>query len=469
MSPHLDEFTLLRYAASDLDGQERETADDHLHVCERCVASLSAMEELDEQLRAITGNFTPSGDLDPADPFARRPEALPRPRAAAPAREADNLAIVALEASEAARTESRRILETAKNSGQELDSFLSGSSLCDLTVRFALLYALQEAGLEIAESPLRVLGLALAALDRLQGEVAGDPMTPVERILPLRTLAAQAHLLAGQGRNWTGELEQARGHFEQAYRAFGESTGDDLSLAIVELCESQRRAFAGDPAAGLSLARRARATFEEMEQEDHVARARVAEGISLSELGRENEALEAFQSAVPVFQKSERWSNYVGAVNAVGACLARQGRLNEARREYARALRSVSRDRHAAWVGYIRNGLALVLFQAGDYRGAALAFLQTSRLFRDVGNTANALTASLYEIESWALCGQPERAAQRFEIFRTEVARHDALDPVIVRQLEAVLSGGDPNLEEVAALRQSASQMLRERLEMKAG
>jgi tetratricopeptide (TPR) repeat protein len=306
---HLDEFTLLRYAASELDGQERETADDHLHVCARCVAALSAMEELDEQLRAITGDFTPSSDLDPADLFARRPEAPPRPRAASPVREAGSLATIALEASEAARTESGRILETAKSSGQELDSFLSGSSLSDLTVRFALLYALQEAGLEIAESPTRALALALAALDRLQGEVAGDPMTPAERILPLRTVAAQAHLLAGQGRNWTGELEQARGHFEQAYRAFGESTGDELSLAIVELCESQCRAFAGDPVAGLSLARRARATFEELELEDHVARARVAEGISLSKLGRENEALEAFQSAVPVFQKSERWSN----------------------------------------------------------------------------------------------------------------------------------------------------------------
>jgi tetratricopeptide (TPR) repeat protein len=469
MSSHLDEFTLLRYAASDLDGQERETAGDHLHVCERCATALSAMKELDEQLRAITSDCTPSGDLDPADPFALRPEAKPRPRAAAPARKAESLAIVALEASEAARTESGRILETAKSSGQELDSFLSGSSLSDLTVRFALLYALQEEGLEIAESPTRALVLALAALDRLQGEVAGDPMTPAERILPLRTVAAQAHLLAGQGRNWTGELEQARGHFEQAYRAFGESTGDELSLAIVELCESQRRAFAGDPVAGLSLARRARATFEELELEDHVARARVAEGISLSKLGRENEALEAFQSAVPVFLKSERWSNYVGAVNAVGACLARQGRLNEARREYARALRSVSRDRHAAWVGYIRNGLALVLFQAGNHRGAALAFLQVSRLFRDLGNIANALTASLYEIESWALCGQLARAVQRFEIFRTEVARHDALDPVIVRQLEAALSGDDPDLEEVAKLRDSAGQMMRERFEKRFG
>ncbi len=466
---HLDEFTLLRYAASDLDGQERETADDHLRVCERCAAALGAMKELDRELRVIAGDVDDSEGLDPSDPFSRRPETPLRSRPAASEGTGESLAFVALEASERAVEESGRILDAAKGSEAELAPFLSGLSFSDLTVRFAVLYALQEAGLEIAESPMRSLRLALAALDYLRKERAEDPLTPAEWALPVRAVAAQAHLLAGQGRNWTGELEQARSHLEEAYRAFGESTGDETSLANVELCESQRRAFAGNPVEGLSLARRARATFEELELEDYAARARVAEGICLSKMDRESEALDAYRSALPAFEKRELWSNYVGAVNSLGVCLSSLGRLDEARKEYARALKIVSRQRHAALVGYMRNGLALVLFQAGNYRGAALAFLQTSRLFRDAGNIANALTASLYEIESWALCGQPARAAQRFEIFRTEIVRHDALDPAIVRQLEAVLSGEDPNLEEVAVLRRSAGQMLRERLEMKAG
>lgn len=139
------------------------------------------------------------------------------------------------------------------------------------------------------------------------------------------------------------------------------------------------------------------------------------------------------------------------------------GRLDEARREYARALRVLSHERHAAWVGYIRNGLASVLFQAGNYRDAAVAFMQVSRLFRKLGNIANTLTASLYEIESWALCGEHGRAAQRFEVFRAEVTRFDALDPAIVRELEAALSGNNPNFEEVALLRESAGRMLRDR------
>ena len=465
MSPkHLDDFTLLRYAVADLDGPEQGAADDHLHACARCMAALGSVERLDSELREITRDFAPADGLDPIDPFARRPEAPPRPNAVAPIREGESLAVAALEASERAGKESGRILEAAKGTAAELASFLSDLVLADLAVRFALLHALQESGRRIAESPLRALALALGALDLFREDRPADSSTPAGRILPWKAIAAQAHLLAGQARTWTGELEKAKSHLEQAYAAFGESTGDDTSLAIVELGESQRRAFAGDPNGAFVLARRALATFEEMDLEDFVARGRVAEGICLMKLDRLDDALEAYRSALPVFVKHELWSNYVGAVNAVGATLSQLGRLPEARREYARALKAVSRQQHAAWVGYIRNGLALVLFKSGNYRDAAIAFLQTSRLFRDVGNIANALTASLYEIESLVLSGEAPRAARRFEIFRTEVARHDALDPVIVRQLEAALSGSHPDLEEVAALRESAGQMLRERL-----
>ena len=462
---HLDDFTLLRYTAADLDAAERSAVDEHLGGCARCSVVLKSLAKLDEELRALARDTSATDGLAPADPFARRPEAG-RPPAARPAREFENLAVAALEASETGSKQRGRILEAAKGSAEELTRSLSGLSLADLTVRFALLYALQESGRGIAESPPRALALALGVLELSGGDEPEDFSIPAGRILPRKAIAAQAHLLAGQARTWSGELEQAKSHLEQAYAAFGDSTGDDTSLAIVELCESQRRAFSGDPTGALVLARRARATFEEMELEDFVARGRVAEGICLMKLDRLEEALEANRSATPIFEKHGLWSNYVGAVNAVGATLSLLGRLEEARREYARALKAVSRKEHAAWVGYIRNGLALVLFKAGHYRNAALAFLQTSRLFWETGNIVNALTASLYEIESLALSGEAGRSARRFEIFRADVARHDALDPAIVRQLEAAFSGSHPDLEEVAALRESAGKMLRERLEM---
>jgi tetratricopeptide (TPR) repeat protein len=461
---HLDDFTLLRFTAADLDAAERGAAEEHLLACARCNGALQSLAKLDQEMRALAQTLSATDGLDPSDLFARRPEPPPRP-AARPAQDAESLAVAALRASETGASESHRILSAAQAPAGALPSLLSALPLSDLSARFSLLHALQEEGREIAESPLRALAVALGALERLSREGPADPLTPAERILPVRTLAAQAHLLTGQARIWSGELEMARNHFEQAYRDFGDSTGDDLSLATVELAESQRRVFSGNPDGAFVLARRALATFEEMGLEDWVARARVAEGYCLTKLNRLEEALEVTRRAVPVFQEQELWSNYVGAVNSAAAILSMLGRLDEARREYARSLKVMSRQRHAAWVGYIRNGLALVLFKAGNHRDAALAFLQASKLFREVGNIANALTASLYEIESWALCGETTRAAQRFEIFRTDVARHDALDPVIVGQLAEALSGSHPDLEEVAALRESAGQNLRERLQ----
>lgn len=461
---HLDDFTLLRYTAADLDVAERGAVEEHLAGCARCNGVLEELAKLDEEMRSLSRTMSAPEGLDPSDLFARRPDVPARP-AARPLPEGESLAVAALRASEQGASESHRILSAAKSSPGELDALLSALPLSDLSVRFSLLYAIQEARQEIAEGPLRALAVALGTLERLSLAGPADPLTLEERVLPARTLAAQAHLLIGQARLWTGELERARGHFEQAYRDFGESTGDDLSLAIVELGESQRRAFSGDPGSASVLARRALATFEELGLEDYVARAHVAEGICLTKLNRLEEALEVTRRALPVFQKYELWSNYVGAVNSAGTVLSMLGREAEARREYSRSLKVVSRQRHAAWVGYIRNNLGMSHFKAGNHRDAARAFLQASKLFREVGNIANALTASLYEIESWALCGETARAARRFEIFRTEVAEHDALDPVIVRQLEAALSGNHPHLEEVALLRESAGQMLRERLQ----
>src|SRR5262249_8140858 len=146
-------------------------------------------------------------------------------------------------------------------------------------------------------------------------------------------------------------------HLRAAY-TLPEAEGNEFVLAMIEIAESQRRVFLGRSREALALATRARCTFESLDRALEAARLMVIEAIALEALNRQGAALAKYRKAIPIFEKAEAWSNYVGAVNSLGTSLANQGRFTEARREYARALKKVSAKEHASWSGLIRVGLA---------------------------------------------------------------------------------------------------------------
>ena len=118
---------------------------------------------------------------------------------------------------------------------------------------------------------------------------------------------------------------------------------------------------------------------------------------------------------MPLFEAHGLWTNYVIALNNAAVCLRQElGRLDEARREYARALRQLSRQENASILAFVRHGLAEVLFAAERYREAARALGQARHLYTgECGLRANALTAWLFEVESWARSGDPENGLRR--------------------------------------------------------
>ncbi|MDQ2978232.1 MAG: tetratricopeptide repeat protein, partial [Acidobacteriota bacterium] len=427
---HLDDFTLLRHAANELDGPERQAAARHLESCRSCSSRSAEVIRLDGELRALARENPlaaepDSADLPQGDPFRARPVfARERRRERPPS---DQLTGFALRASEAAVELQARILERTGN-GRRLGEMLDGLDLRDPSMRYAILYALQDSGRQIAAGPTAALRFAEAVLGRLRREpaaLAGE--SEAETLVPLVALRGHAHLLAGQACNWSQDFERSKTHLALAYRGIAMAGGDEVALAIVEHIEAQRRFLLDRGAEALVLARRALASFQAFGLEDLSAKAQVAVGSALATLGREEEALPLLSEALRVFESRGLWSNYVGALNNLGACYQRLGRLDEARREYARALRRLSRTRDASFLAVIRHGLAEVLFSAERYREAAGAFSQAARLYADKGFPANALGASLFEIESWARSGDTGRARHRLELFQAEVARSNAL------------------------------------------
>ena len=469
---HPDDFALLRYTAGDLDASERSGIVHHLDECEACLLTLAEIRPLDAALRRIGMERAPAkvGDDEaafaPDDPFRERRRSTPETQPVS-----RELTERALAHAQRADAEVGALLAAIAESSRASGEYLGRLSFADPATRYLVLYALEEAMSRTSETPAAFLRFAEEMLARAlpQAEPRAEERSEAERIVPMSTIAGQAHLLAGQAANWTGELEKARSHLETAYRSFpGDGVNDEIRLALTEYQESQRRSFAGRPGEGLALARRARSTFDELGVEDYAVRARVAEGIALSGLGRDEEATGHFRAAIRIFEREGLWKNYLSAMNSLGVSLVRLGRLDDARREYSRALKKLSQEKHASLLAFTRLGLAEVLESAGRHTDAAKSFQQAARAFDAVGLAGDAVTASLREIENWARSGDATRALHRLGIFRATVERLGALDPFIVSQLEDAVSGSS-GFEQLGELCRNVEDTIREAMRSRAG
>lgn len=470
---HPDDFALLRYTAGDLDESEHGDVVRHLDECEACLMTLVEIRPLDAALRRIGAERrgAESGNDEiafaPDDPFRERPQ---RELKTSPV--SRELAERAFSHAQRACAEVGALLAAIAESPRAASVYLGRLSFADPATRYLVLYALEEAMSRTSEIPAACLRFAEEVIARALPPAGprAKGTSEAERIVPMSTIAGQAHLLAGQAANWTGELEKARHHLEIAYRSFpGDGVDEEIRLALTEHQESQRRSFAERPGEGLALARRARSTFDELGLEDYAVRARVAEGIALSGLGRDEEATGYYRVAVRLFEREKLWKNYVSAINSLGVSLVRLGRLDEARRQYSRALRKLSQERHPLLLAFTRLGLAEVLESAGRHADAAKSFLQTARAFDALGLAGDGLTASLREIENWARSGDTTRALHRLGIFRANVERLGALDPFIVSQIEAAVSGRSSGFERLSELCRDAEDTIREAMRARAG
>ena len=473
-SSHPDRYTLLLLAAGEMDELGQRRTKRHLDGCSRCRRAFDEVSWLDLGLREHREEvFSPAaaeGSLAAGDPFSMRPEPPvrrpPRPELDGP--EAVRRWAAAAKAAEPLRD---RILAATPD---RLGPLLESLPLEGLVERYGLGFALDQAPLRMSQGPIRfrpLADLSLRRLERERREFIGRPShrratgaeeaEEAELAYPLLEIAARAHLVDGIICNWTGEYDRGARSFLEAWSSFAAGLGSDLSFATVEMHESQRRSFDGDGRGGLVLAERARRTFEGLESPADTARALYAIGIALSALERDEEALEPTRRAAVLFAECGLWRPYSGAVSSLGSSLMLLGRMGEARRELARALKLTSRGDQPAAQAVLRNNLGMIHFRSGDYTAAARSFQAAADLFTRIELPSDAAVNGLHAAESLLRLGKVDAARDYVQELERGLTRTPGLDPAILREFSRQFSRGRPDFERLRSLREQLEGAIR--------
>lgn len=464
---HTDGFTLLCFVAGELDELGARRVERHVQDCPSCRRELHEIRWLDHELAARRQAVFQDGaeeSLPAGDPFAGRPSIPPR-RASRYGFQDPSFTLRWAAAAESAAPVRDTLLAA---SHADLGDHLDRLSFSELRDRYGLGFALEEAPRRVSEGAARYRPLADLSLERLDREpvrpfhrIPLDDMTEAEFACPLAEVAARAFLLDGVICNWTGEYDRGGRSFLRAWKGFADAATSELPLAIVELHESQRRAFSGDPAGGLILARRSLATCEEMNSEIDAARARFAIGVALGLLDRNEEALEPLRRAADDLAASGNWSAYGSAINCLGSSLLELGRLDDARREYARALQIMAKEDRPGNRAFLMQSLGRLMFWSGDYRRAAATFRTAAELFGKLGMVSDEAVLGLHLAECLARMGKTQAARTCIQDVEEKLGHFPSLDPAILRELRVQLSGEKPDFEVISALRDRAEEAIR--------
>ncbi|MBK8598509.1 MAG: zf-HC2 domain-containing protein [Holophagales bacterium] len=465
-APHPDDFSLLVLLEGEMSELEAARLRRHLAGCPACAAAYREIEKLDQTLKSTLPGLEAAlaePELPEGDTFRCRPDCvrLDRPR---PGGEEAMREIFAA-SREAAEVKSR-LLNAAAAPEEDLREALADLDLLALRDRYGLGYALDDALYNMVEGPARWARFGRASTDRvLEARSDGRAFdAPAERAYPLDDLLGLSLLVDGNACLWSGEFPRAGRVLRRSYAAFARGSTSERRLASVELFEGQRRAFLDRATEALHLIERARLSFKALGLEDEAAKAGNAHAVALSYLSRDEEAIDELREILPVLARYERWNAYVAALNGLGTCLLNLGRIDEARREYARALRLVGRDARPAVHAFVRANLARTLFEGKRYSEAARASDEAARHYSAQGSKVDELTMRLLRVEALARSGESVRALEALSRLSEEVAALGAADPEILASLEAALGGDLPDVDLVETLRSRAQEQISERL-----
>ena len=465
--PHVNGYTFLCFVAGELDELGARRVERHVEDCPPCRRELHEIRWLDHELAARREAVFQDGtekSLPVGDPFAGRPSIPPRRASRYGFQDPSFTLRWAAAAQSAAPIRDMLLAAESAVLGRLLERELKPVAVRKIAEREAL----EEAPRRVAEGAARYRPLADLSLERLDREpvrpfhrIPVREMTEAEFACPLAEVVARASLLDGVICNWTGEYDRGGRSLLRAWNGFADGAASELPLAVVELHESQRRTFSGDPSGGLILAQRSLKTCEETQSEVDAARARFAIGVALGALDRHEEALELFRKAADDLADLGNWNAYGSAISCLGSSLLELGRLDDARREYARALKVTTKGNRPGNRAFLTQSLGRLMFRSGDYKRAAAAFQTAAEFFGKLGMVSDEAVLGLHLAECLVRIGKTQAARACVRDVEEKLRHVLGLDPAILRELRIQLSGEKPDFEVISALRDRAEEAIR--------
>jgi class 3 adenylate cyclase/tetratricopeptide (TPR) repeat protein len=276
-----------------------------------------------------------------------------------------------------------------------------------------------ERALDVAGDDPRIVAQASRFLGDIALSIRGDQEAAtrhLERSLSAarelgepRTLA-RTLLQAGWGPYWKGDIEVARGMFEEALGvARANPDGDPWAEARALVALANIISEIDDEEETRSLASSALAIAEATGDAFSIATARESLGNSLRRLGRFDQAESHLDKAVTAFRElGARWE-VASALTSRGVCRRLQGRLDDAAKDLREAYRICRDLKDRSIVTWTAWALARTLADIGEIAAARQAVEETSTYVRS-GDNADTLDWML-EAETAILLAEGDREA----------------------------------------------------------
>jgi len=344
------------------------------------------------------------------------------------------------------------ILAAARESDAALDEALR-ALYGNPSRGFALLYACQKGSAMVPQDPIRALELSRRVYDEAASLMDANTDHRIATPAPREVVQAEAKLLESQAQNQLGYPVEARVAASAARDLF--ATGGDVGFgkALADYYEGSAAGFAKDYIAGERLLKKALKVFAEFGQDNLMARAESALGALYLHRGDEARALLFLDHAVQLFDPIEDGRFLTAALSNRGLTLSRLGRLDEARTSYAKALHHARKLQSQAFLVAIRSGLAQIDILRHEYARALRAFRELSRDERAAGWTQQAFISELYTAECLGRLGRDEEMAEAVLTLRADRKLNPFAPSPAMEELFACLDQGALDADVVAHVR----------------